>query len=404
MSVLVIGAGAAGLMAAAAANLPGTVVLERNEKAGKKLYISGKGRCNLTNDCAPSDFVNSVIGGKKFILGAINRFSPSDTKELMESLGVPLKTERGGRVFPQSDKSSDVIRALTAHAEKCGARIVYGARVLKAKKTDGGFEVECDNAKYCCTRLIVATGGKSYPLTGSDGDGYKIARAMGHTVVAPVPSLVPILLSNNVSALAGLSLKNVTASVTAGGKTFSQFGEMLFTDSGVSGPIVLTLSAYVNRIPLDGATLSIDLKPALSEQTLDARVLGDFAKYANKQLCNALNDLMPRALIPLVIAGSGADGGQKVNTVSRATRTAIVHTIKNLGFAVKSLDSLDRAIVTAGGVATSEVNPKTMESKLCPGLFFAGEVLDVDALTGGFNIQIALSTGNAAGLGAATAV
>ncbi len=393
MKTVIIGSGAAGLIAAGFAG-QNTLVLERNEKCGKKLYITGKGRCNVTNECAPTEFTQKVVRGEKFVLGAINRFSPYDTIALIESFGVPLKTERGNRVFPISDKASDVIKALYTFATTNGAEILLNSQVTSVKKNDGKFHVQYSGGTVTCDNLIIATGGLSYPQTGSDGFGYEIAKQFGHTITPLLPSLVAIEVSEK-HQLSGLTLKNVSVSISALDKKF--FGEMLFTENGVSGPIVLTLTAYANRLNVSGEKLYIDLKPALDHKTLDARVLSDFNQNANKNLMNALGGLMPKALIPIVIERANVDGYKKVNLVTRDERTAIVNKIKALDFTIKNFDCIERAVVTSGGVDLNEVNPRTMQSKLVSGLYFAGEVLDIDALTGGFNIQLALSTGAIAG-------
>lgn len=398
MKVVVIGGGPAGLIAAATAKADEVILIERNEKTGKKLYITGKGRCNLTNDVSPREFVEKVVSNPKFLLGAINSFTPSDTVSLIESLGVKTKTERGGRVFPLSDKSSDIIKALTQYAGQGGAKIMTNTLVINAYKNNKGFVLETSGGKIECDALIIATGGVSYPATGSDGSGYKLAKAFGHIIVPPVQALVPINLSSDVSALAGISLKNVTASVSGTGFTKSEFGEMLFTHTGVSGPIILTLSSLINRFNLKGAKFLIDLKPALTAEKLDARILSDFEKYKNKQFKNALGDLLPSGLIDYMIAYTGIPRDTEVNSITKAQRNILVSALKGLTFDIDGLERIEAAVVTAGGVDVSQVNPKTMESKLVKNLFFAGEILDIDAFTGGYNIQIALSTGYLAGL------
>ncbi len=370
-------------------------VLERNEKSGKKLYITGKGRCNVTNDCLPADFLGSVVTNPKFLYSSVYGFTPADTKELLRAHGVETKTERGNRVFPVSDKASDVIKALYAHAQSSGTRFVFNERVKSVKHDDGKFTVTAQNEQYVCDKLLIASGGKSYPATGSTGDGYAFAKSLGHNIVSTRPSLVDMTTAQNVSSLAGLTLKNVCVKIEADGAKYSQFGEMLFTHSGVSGPTILRLSAYVNRYspPLK---LYIDLKPALDENTLDKRVTEDFAANANKQLKNSLDALLPKAIIDTVLAQSGLQTDKKVNIITVRERAQLVHTLKNLRFDITALGSFENAVVTAGGVDVKEIHPKTMESKLVKNLYFAGEVIDADALTGGYNIQIALSTGYAA--------
>ncbi len=398
--IVIIGAGASGLAAAGKAAEKGktVVVLERNEKSGKKLYITGKGRCNLTNRCEPRDFLSNVVNGGKFLQSCLYRFPPSYTMELFEKLGVRLKTERGNRVFPESDKSSDIIKALVRYATAHDTELILNDRVVKAQKKAEFFEVHTESGNvYLCEKLIIACGGKSYPSTGSSGDGYVFAACFGHSVVKPIAALAPIRLKSRVADIEGLSLKNV--SVKAAGQGFSEsgFGELLFTSDGVSGPVPLTLSSRINRKNLNGAKLTIDLKPALDEDKLDSRVLSDFKKYSNKQLKNALFDLLPRSLVPFIIEYCGLDGDTFVNSVTRQQRERLLRALKGLAFEIDSVYDVEHAIVTSGGVSLKEVNPSTMESKIVEGLYFAGETLDVDAVTGGFNIQIALSTGFAAG-------
>lgn len=454
MKVVIVGAGASGLMAAGAAGQVflnqqesseknEILVLERNEKAGKKLYITGKGRCNVTHDCTPPEFLAGIVSNPKFMLGAINSFKPSDTVELLENYGVPVKTERGGRVFPLSDKASDVTKALLKYAESNGAKVQYNTFVKAINKSGDGFTVVTETQQIFAERVILACGGKSYSSTGSDGYGYKLAKMLGHTLVEPKAALVPILLKDDVSALSGLSLKNVSVtiienkevtnncnnaatvtgynaatvtsnnSVTVTGnranatvkinapiknsEQLSKFGEMLFTAKGVSGPVILSLSSMINRIDLSGFKLLIDLKPALDVATLDKRLLLDFEKFKGKQIKNSLGDLMPKSLIPFVLKAAKIDENSFVNVLTKAERGELVSAIKVLSFSIDSLMDIECGIVTAGGVNVAEVSPKTMESKLVSGLYFAGEMLDVDAFTGGYNIQIALSTGFAAG-------
>ncbi len=392
---VIIGAGAAGLMAAGSITGKSVAVLERNEKPGKKLYITGKGRCNVTNDCQPAEFFSNVVSNPKFLYSCIYGFMPSDTCRLLSECGVHTKVERGNRVFPVSDKSSDIIRALYRRAEANDVKFFFGERVRKIERQPQGFRICTETTAYLCEKLLIATGGKSYPATGSDGDGYKFAEQLGHTVIPPRPSLVPLRTRRNVSIPAGVSLKNVTVSVCVKNKEYSQFGEMLFTHEGLSGPAVLRLSAYIGQItsPLP---LRIDLKPALDEETLYKRLTSDFTAYANKQLKNAMEDLLPKALILPVLQQSELPIDKKVNVLTKEERKKLLYTLKNFSFDIIGTGSFAEAIVTSGGVCTEEVDPKTMESKKVAGLYFAGELLDVDALTGGFNIQIAFSTAYAA--------
>ncbi len=393
--VVIIGAGAAGLMAAGSIQCSAVTVLDGNEKAGKKIYITGKGRCNVTNDCTPAEFLNSVVTNPKFLYSCIYGFTPQDTKELLLSLGVPTKTERGNRVFPVSDKSSDVIKALYCRAKKNGVEFRFNEKATHIKIEPCGFRVYTERNEYPCEKLLLATGGKSYPATGSTGDGYSFAERLGHSVIKPAPSLVPLLIKRDVSPLAGLTLKNVRVKVETQKKSFEQFGELLFTHKGVSGPTVLSLSAYINRLNFP-AKLIIDLKPALDCETLDRRILKDFSEVPNKQLKNALGKLLPCAIIPYVIEQSGLNADKKVNEINKEERQAFAYAVKNLSFDITGAESFECAVITAGGVSVKEIEPKTMESKIVKNLFFAGEVIDVDALTGGYNLQIAFSTGFAA--------
>lgn len=399
IDVIVIGGGAAGMAAAGKAAQCGAdvMLLERNEKTGKKLYITGKGRCNVTNDTQPREFLENVVNGKKFLYGSIYSYSPAYTISFFEESGLKLKTERGNRVFPATDKSSDVIKALNDYLRRGGVEVRLNVKVQSVKAEQDGFGVFTDSGTFRCKKLIIACGGKSYPSTGSDGSGYKLAAMLGHTVVKPVAALVPIRLKENVAQLQGLSLKNVKVSVC--GKDFceSGFGEMLFTADGVSGPVVLSLSSLINKKDLTGAKLIIDLKPALDKSKLDERLLSDFKKYSNKMLRNSLGDLLPKSLIPFIIEYCKLDGDKPLNIVTKAERGILLNALKCLTFHIHSLYDVEFGIVTAGGVELKEINSKTMESKLVKNLYFAGEMMDVDALTGGFNIQIALSTGFAAG-------
>lgn len=397
----IIGGGAAGIIAAAFCGKTADVTLfERNEKIGKKLYITGKGRCNLTNNCALYEFYPNIVHGQKFMISALTAFPPQSLMEFLGSYGLRMKTERGNRVFPVSDKSSDVIKTLVRAAEDSGADIRLNTRVMSVKKENGKFTVETDKGIYTFDRVIVATGGVSYKATGSTGDGYDIARSFGHTIVEPRPALSAIELKTDVKSLQGLSLRNVRATVKAGGKEFSEFGEMLFTDSGVSGPVILTLSSYVCRLPLDGASLLIDFKPALSPETLDERLTSDLGEMHNKDLANILTSLLPKAIIPFVLEQSGLSPYVKGHSVTREMRYALGYCVKHLRFTIRGSADINTAVITSGGVELKEVNPSTMESKLAEGLYFAGEVLDVDALTGGYNLQCAFATGRGAGIAA----
>ena len=401
-NVAVIGAGAAGLMAAYAAAINGNrvTVFEKNEKCGKKIYITGKGRCNLTHDCKPDEFLQNVVSNAKFLKGAIYNFSPQRTKDFFEDGGLRLKTERGDRVFPASDKASDVTKCLEKYCLNAGVQFKFNEKVFKIANLDSTmFDIITKKGKFTANRVIVCTGGLSYPLTGSTGDGYKFAAETGHKIVEQKPSLCGINLKGDYfKKLQGLTLKNVNLSVFINNSQKHEFfGEMLFTHFGISGPIVLSASSFINRCDLKTVKLSVDFKPALGEEQLDARILRDFDKYKNKDIANCLKELLPYALIPIVLERCGIPQTKKINSVTRNERQSLLTTIKNFDMLISSLRGFDEAIVTAGGVDVREINPKTMESKLVKGLYFCGEVLDIDALTGGFNLQIAFSTGFAAG-------
>ena len=380
----------------AARNGCAVTVYEKNLKAGKKLYITGKGRCNVTNNCSAEEVLKNVVTNPKFLYGAMSKFGPRELMEFIECLGVPLKTERGNRVFPQSDKSSDIIRAFTRECERLKADVRYGVPVTSIeKKEGGGFNVNGG----AFDKVVFACGGVSYPLTGSTGDGFKFAAGLGHKIAPLRPALVPIILKEEyVARLQGLSLKNCGFSVYKGGKKiYSDFGELLFTDKGVSGPVVLSASSLINKIDLSDVYISLDLKPALDEKQLDARILRDFKETANKQFKNSLNALLPQSFIPVTVELSGIEPLKEVNSVTKEERAGLVRLLKDMRFRVKSLGNIEEGVVTSGGVSVDEINPRTMESKLVSGLYFAGEMIDADAFTGGFNLQIAFSTGYIAG-------
>lgn len=405
--VAIVGGGAAGMMAAltAAQNGAAAVLFERTGRLGRKVRITGKGRCNVTNDCDTNEFLTNVMTNPRFLYAALNRFSTADTKDFFESQGVPLKTERGKRVFPVSDRAADIVSALADACREAGVRVVY-ERVKSLWIEDGVLAgVVTSAGEHRADAVIVCTGGKSYPLTGSDGDGYRLAEQAGHTVTALSPSLVPITTEGNLCpALQGLSLKNVKLTIvcTDNGKTaFEDFGEMMFTHFGLTGPMVLSASAHLPDIVPGKYEAVIDLKPALDEKTLDTRILSDFDKYKNKDFSNALGDLLPQKMIPEIIKLSGIDPHVKVNAVTKEQRRALVVLLKGLRVKLRGFRPIEEAIVTRGGVDVRGVSPKTMESKILPGLYFAGEVLDVDAYTGGFNLQIAFSTAVVAGENAA---
>lgn len=401
MTTIVIGGGPAGLISAYFRAVRGEDVylIEKNEKPGKKLYITGKGRCNVTNDCDVDEFLSNVVTNAKFLNGAIRRFPPEKFMEFLSGK-TKLKTERGNRVFPLSDKASDVTKCLCAYAEEAGAEIKLNEKVLSINASDGKIvSVVTDKATYPCDNVIVCTGGLSYPSTGSTGDGYAFAKSFGHTIISPVAALSGINLKGDFyKNLQGLSLKNVAVSVINGKKKiYSDFGEMLFTHFGVSGPTIISASSFINRLNLRDVYISLDLKPALTEEQLDARVLRDFEKYKNKAIKNSFDDLLPKAMIPVIIKAAGINGDIKNNELKAENRRKIVAAIKDFRMYPHSLRDLNEAIVTSGGVSVKEIDPKTMESKLVKGLFFAGEVIDADALTGGFNITIAACTAYSAG-------
>ena len=405
--IAVVGGGAAGMMAALTAAQNGACVtlFERTGRLGRKLRITGKGRCNVTNDCDTNDFLANVMTNPRFLYTALNRFSTADTKDFFESCGVPLKTERGRRVFPVSDRAADIVSALADACYRAGVKVVY-ERVKSLWIEEGTLHgVLTVKDRYAADAVIVCTGGKSYPLTGSDGDGYALAEQAGHTVTALSPSLVPMTAVGELCpSLQGLSLKNVKLTVvrTDNGKAvFEDFGEMMFTHFGLTGPMVLSASAHIPDIQAGKYEAVIDLKPALDDKMLDNRILSDFEKYKNKDFANALGDLLPQKMIPVIIRLSGIDPHVKVNAVTREQRRALVTLLKGLRVGLKGFRPIEEAIVTRGGVSVREVNPKTMESKCLAGLYFAGEVLDVDAYTGGYNLQIAFSTAVVAGENAA---
>lgn len=378
------------------------ILLEKNEKAGKKLYITGKGRCNFTNDCLPAEFLENVVNGKKFLSGAIFRFPPEKTKEFFTSHGLKIKTERGNRVFPASDKASDVTKTLERALHSLGVTVKFQSEVKSIRALREKFEVSTQEERFTADAVIIATGGVSYPSTGSTGDGYRFAKEFSHEVIPAVPSLVGLNCKGDFKSLQGLSLKNVSLVCRAGSKKiYDGFGEMLFTHYGVSGPLVLSLSALINRMELSTLSLAIDLKPALTEEQLDKRLLRDFEQYKNKKMSNALVDLLPSSLISAVLKQSGVSGEKAVNSLSKEERGRILSVLKGFSLSPLSLRGFDEAIVTSGGVSLKEINPKTMESKQKNGLFFCGEVLDLDAFTGGFNLQIAFATGYLAGFNAA---
>ena len=410
--IVIVGGGAAGMMAAISAAKQGAKVtlLEQNEKTGKKIFITGKGRCNLTNACEQEDFFSNIISNPKFMYSAFYQMDNQMVMEFFEQAGCRLKEERGGRVFPVSDHSSDVIGALNREMEKYGVKVKLHTRVKEllwqekeSEKQITGVKTE-DGKVLKADAVIVATGGKSYELTGSTGDGYRFAQSAGHSLKEIKPALVPFTVKEEwCKDLQGLSLKNVSAVLQAEKKKiYEGFGEMLFTHFGVSGPLMLSASSsYVKKYKGIQVSLSLDLKPALSKEQLDKRLLRDFDENKNRQFKNSLDALLPSKLIPVIIELSGILPEKRVNEITREERSHLVELLKNLKMTVTGTRGFQEAIVTQGGINVKEVNPGTMESKLVKGLYFAGEVLDLDALTGGFNLQIAWSTGYLAGMSAA---
>ncbi len=402
MRIAVIGAGAAGLTAAyfSAINGHEVIVFEKNEKCGKKIYITGKGRCNVTHECLPDEFLLNIVTNAKFLTGAIYGFSPENCVSFFENGGLKLKLERGGRYFPVSDKASDVTKCLENYCKSVGVKFNFCEKVEKISILHSTIsDIITTKDRYSVDKVIVCTGGVSYPSTGSTGDGYKFALNAGHKIIEPRQGLCGLNLKGDFfKNLQGLSLKNVKISVFYRQKILKEFfGEMLFTHFGVSGPIVLSASSLINRLELNEVKLLLDLKPALDNEALNRRVLRDFENYKNKAISNCLKELLPSALIPEVLKRSKIVENLHVNSVTRQQRTALLTTIKNFDMLVASLRDFNEAIITSGGVDVRDINPKTMESKLVKGLYFCGEVLDVDAFTGGYNLQIAFSTGWAAG-------
>ena len=411
MKVVVIGGGPAGMLAAISAAKSGNSVtlLEKNNILGKKILITGKGRCNITSSLDISDFINNIPGNGRFLYSAFENFTNEDIIDLLKSEGVKVKEERGNRIFPVSDKAEDVRAALERVVKKSGVQVKLNSKVDKIEVEENKVKrVVCDNEKYDADKVILATGGRSYPLTGSNGEGYEIAEKVGHTIKPVRGSLVPLLADKEVcSRMQGLSLRNVGITMfdlEKDKKIYSDFGEMLFTHFGVSGPTILSGSAHLLRykdvdkkISDKKVVLKIDLKPALSMEQLDARILRDFTEVKNKQFKNSLDKLLPKKMIDVVIDKSKINPDKHVNEITREERLNLVKLLKNFEVRIDGFRPVDEAIVTAGGINVKEINPKTMESKIISGLYFAGEIIDVDAYTGGFNLQIAYSTGFTAG-------
>ena len=404
-TVIVIGGGASGMMAAGIAGSQGNnvILLEKNDRLCKKIFISGKGRCNITNSSPIDEFIENIPGNGHFLYSALYTFSNENLVEFFEKLGLKTKIERGNRVFPLSDKSSDVISALTKFIKSYNVQIMLNSEVIELKKESERFVVSLKYGQILyCDKLIIATGGMSYPDTGSTGDGYSFASKFGHKVTPLKPSLVPLISSNQwIPNLQGLSLKNVSIKLMKNNKKiYTDFGEMLFTHYGLSGPIILSSSRHLVNVDIQNSDikLDIDLKPALTFEQLDKRIQRDFEKYSKKQYKNSLDDLLPQKLIPIIVELSEIDPDKVVNQITKLERSKLIDILKNLSVNICGTRPIKEGIVTCGGISTNEINPSTMESKLVEGLYFTGEVIDVDGYTGGYNLQIAFSTGYLAGM------
>ena len=402
--ICVVGGGAAGMMAAGTAALYGAdvTIFENTDRLGKKLAITGKGRCNVTNNSQISEFMENVTKNPKFLYTALNTFDTDSTISFFENMGVKLKTERGKRVYPESDKAKDIVDAMRKYVENI--RVIYSKVTNVAYTENGLFSVTANKNQYLFDSVILATGGKSYPLTGSDGSGYKLAMKLGHKVTELIPSLIPIESQSTIcSDLQGLSLKNVSIKIKdKNGKIlYTDFGEMMFAHFGVTGPMILSASAHLRNVDISDLILSIDLKPALDEKALDQRLLSDFSEKSNKDFINSLSALLPSKMIDPFVRYTGIDGRKKVNSITKEERRKILNSFKNFEIPLYRYRPIEEAIITSGGVDVKEISPKNMQSRIVPGLYFAGEMIDVDAYTGGFNLQIAFSTGYLAGKSAA---
>ena len=396
--VIVIGGGASGMMASifAARNGFKTLVLDHNEKLGKKLYITGKGKCNLTNNSSIETHLSNIVTNSKFMISALNAFTPQDTMQFFEDNGLKLRTERGNRVFPDSDKSSDVIKTLEKTMQQYGVFVSLNQEIVSVNKTNK-FNILCNNnIEYTCNSLIVATGGLSYSGTGATGLGYKIAKHFGHEVVEPKSALCPIIVKEDISELNGLSLRNVTLTFKDGKKEYTHQGDLLFTYNSLTGPIALTLSSQINKLDIKNKKLLLDLKPALSEDKLEEKFKREFVEFAKKDFKNYLSTLLPSSFID-IFYNKTKIANKKKSEFTKADRQILINTIKKFDFSIVSLDNINVSIVTSGGVSVKQINSKTCESKIVDNLYFIGEVLDVDAFTGGFNLQIAWSTAYVAG-------
>ena len=397
--VVVIGGGAAGMIAASTASNMGhdVILLEKNDRLGRKILITGKGRCNITNNCDIEELIENVPTNGKFLYSAFYTFTNEQVIDMFNSLGLKTKTERGKRVFPESDRAKDVVVALEKQLKQSNTKVILNAKVDKINQKNGKVEsvTLSDKRTIKCDRVIIATGGVSYPRTGSTGDGYKFAKDLGHTIIKPKPSLIGLVTMEDVSAMNKLGLRNIAIKVLdkKGKKIYDDFGELEFSNVGIEGPTIRSASCRMKSLENESYKVILDLKPALDEETLDKRIQKDFKKYTNSKFEKALDDLLPQKLIPYIIKLSEIDKDTLVHQISREKRRSLVNLLKNVEFNIKNYKSIDEAIVTSGGIKTNEINSSTMESKLIEGLFFAGEVIDVDAYTGGFNLQIAFSTG-----------
>lgn len=397
--VIVIGGGASGMMSSifSARNGNETLIIDHNEKLGKKLYITGKGKCNLTNNSSIENHLNNIVTNSRFMYSALNAFSPQDAIEFFEDNGLKTRTERGNRVFPASDKSSDVIKTLQKTLQNYGVNVTLNTNIEEVKKVNDIFHILCGgNITYTCTSLIIATGGVSYAGTGASDFGIKLAKQFGHNVIKPKSALCPILVKENIENLNGLSLRNINLTIKTDNKFFESFGDLLFTFNSLTGPTALTLSSYINKLNLANAVAEIDLKPALTEQQLEEKFKREFVEFAKKDFKTYLHTLLPSSFIDYFMAKIKIPN-KKMSDFTKTDRQKLIHTLKKFDFLVKSLDNINVSIVTSGGVDVKEINSKTCESKKVKNLYFIGEVLDVDALTGGYNLQIAWSTGYIAG-------
>jgi len=402
--ICVVGGGAAGMMAAGTAKLYGAevTIFENTDRLGKKLAITGKGRCNVTNNCTTQEFLENVTKNPRFLFAALNAFDTESTISFFENLGVKLKTERGKRVYPETDRAKDIVDAMRSYVSSCN--VIYHKVTDIAIDENGMFSVTAANEKYAFDAVIMATGGKSYPLTGSDGSGYRLSMKLGHKITELIPSLIPIESKSQLCKdMQGLSLKNVSIKIKNETQNiiYTDFGEMMFTHFGITGPVILSASAHLRGYDISRLTLSIDLKPALDEKTLDQRLISDFSQKSNKDFINSLSALLPAKMIEPFIKVTGINERKKVNSITKEERHKILNTLKSFEIPLYRFRPIEEAIVTSGGIDVKDISPKNMQSKIIPNLYFAGEIIDIDAYTGGFNLQIAFSTGYLAGKSAA---